>query len=423
MYIDKINLKNIRGFEELEFSLERGKGVYAGWTVFTGDNGSGKSTLLKSIAVALAGADKARALQPSFHRWIREGANEAQVELKIVRNKPDDGLSKKGNAPRDQFPANLTFTHEGRETVLSTKKNSAPDRTLWSRDASGWFSCGYGPFRRVFGASPEATRQMVAPTTERFVTMFQEAASLAEMDQWLKDLNYKKLEGKTQELQTLQVVLDILRDDFLPQQITVNSVNSDGLWLKVSDGIELSWHEMSDGYRSALALLSDILRHMINAYGIEDLTDRDENGKLFVKRSGVVLIDEVDAHLHPQWQRDIGFWLKRHFPKVQFLVTSHSPFICQAADSNGLFVLPKPGDVAKPRQLTPEEHTKIISSRSDTILLSPAFGLANTRSDIAVKARNDYADLKNKQRRGMKLTESQQQRMTQVSLFIVDESD
>ena len=53
MYVDKVTLKNIRGFENLEFSLRRSDGSYAGWTVFTGDNGSGKSTLLKAIAMGL----------------------------------------------------------------------------------------------------------------------------------------------------------------------------------------------------------------------------------------------------------------------------------------------------------------------------------------------------------------------------------
>ena len=47
---------------------------------------------------------------------------------------------------------------------------------------------------------------------------------------------------------------------------------------------------------------------------------------------GVILIDEIDAHLHPAWQKRIGFWLKAHFPNIQFIVTTHSPFICQAAD-------------------------------------------------------------------------------------------
>ena len=86
MYIGKIALKNIRGFADLTFDLARDGAKYAGWTVFTGDNGSGKSTLLKAIAIALVGKDTARALQPSFHRWIRDGAvDEASIQLDIVR--------------------------------------------------------------------------------------------------------------------------------------------------------------------------------------------------------------------------------------------------------------------------------------------------------------------------------------------------
>ena len=133
MYLHQLILKNIRGFSDLEFNFKRDDGSYAGWTVFTGDNGSGKSTLLKAIAIGLTGRDVARSLQPSFHRWRR------------------------------------------------------------------------------------------------------------------------------------------------------------------------------DGYRAALALLSDILRHLINAYGVQGLTERDGEGKLRVVRSGIVLIDEIDAHLHPEWQREIGF--------------------------------------------------------------------------------------------------------------------
>jgi energy-coupling factor transporter ATP-binding protein EcfA2 len=196
MYIDKISLTNVRGFEQLEFSLARPDGAYAGWTVFTGDNGSGKSTLLKAIAVALTGKDTARALQPSFHRWIREGQDEAAIELGIAQVEKDDFLTEGGRLPKRVFGARLALKNGQKEPQIEaalpsgiTRKNYlTPQRTIWSQDARGWFSCGYGPFRRVFGASPEALRQMVAPATERFVTMFQEAASLAEVDQWLRNL-------------------------------------------------------------------------------------------------------------------------------------------------------------------------------------------------------------------------------------------
>jgi hypothetical protein len=264
---------------------------------------------------------------------------------------------------------------------------------------------------------------MVAPSTERFVTMFQEAASLAEVDQWLRNLKHKELENRATEREQLRLLLDILRDELLPNQITLDRVDSDGLWLKDRNGVQLSWGEMSDGYRAALALLADILRHLINAYGVDGLAERGSDGKLFIKRSGVVLIDEIDAHLHPEWQREIGFWLKRHFPNIQFLVTTHSPIICQAADENGLFVLPEPGSDIPPRPLTEDEYRKVIASRPDTILLTPAFGLQNTRSPRAVEGRAEYAKLQAKKRTGGKLTLEEVSKVKQLELYATNEEE
>lgn len=427
MYVGRVILKNIRGFTDLDFDLARNDATYAGWTVFTGDNGSGKSTLLKAIAIGLTGRDTARALQPSFHRWIRDGAEEegASIQLDIVTRTGDDFLAGSGNAPTgSRFPAKLVLKNGSRETSIQvnmpagkTKNYRTPQRTIWSPDARGWFSCGYGPFRRVFGASPEATRQMVAPTTERFVTMFQEAASLAEVDQWLRNLKHKDLENKEAEREQLELLLEILRDDLMPNQITVDRVDSDGLWLRDRNGVQLAWGEMSDGYRAALALLADIVRHSINTYGVADLTERGPDGKIRIKRSGVVLIDEVDAHLHPEWQREIGFWLKRHFPNIQFLVATHSPIICQAADPNGLFVLPEPGSSDQPRRLTDEDYKKVIASRPDTILLTPAFSLQNTRSPRAVQGRAEFAKLQAKRRAGKPLNPAEEEKEKQLKLF------
>ncbi|MDR2852778.1 MAG: AAA family ATPase, partial [Burkholderiaceae bacterium] len=284
MYISKVILKDIRGFADLSFDLRRPDDTYAGWTVFTGDNGSGKSTLLKAIAVALTGKDTARALQPSFHRWIREGRHEAMIELGIAPVAGDDNFTGGGRTTDRPFLAHITLKNGQKEPsveALTGKKYSTPQRSIWSQDVKGWFSCGYGPFRRVFGASPEATRQMVAPTTERFVTMFQEAASLAEVDLWLRTLNHRALESKSEAKEQLDLILEVLRDDLMPNQITVDRIDSDGLWLKDRNGLPLSWNEMSDGHRAALALLTDILRHLINVYGATDVTSRDQNGKLF----------------------------------------------------------------------------------------------------------------------------------------------
>lgn len=426
MYIDRITLAGLRGFDSLEFSLRRDDGSYPGWTVITGDNGSGKSTLLKAVAVALAGKDTARALQPSFRGWVRDGEHLGSVELDVVRVAQDDDLTAAGKAPQGAFPARIEFRNGQKEPQLeigkpatkSSKSYVTPQRTIWSADARGWFSCGYGPFRRVFGASAEATRQMMAPATGRYATLFQEAASLAEVDEWLRSLSHKALEGRDPEKRQLGVILELLRDELLPNQITVDRVDSDGLWLRDRTGLCLAWSDMSDGYRSALALLTDILRHLFDAYGEANLVQRDDHGRLCVARSGVVLIDEIDAHLHPEWQREIGFWLKRHFPFIQFIVTTHSPIICQAADTNGLFVLPEPGSDDKPRALTTEEYRVVVAAKSDTILRSSAFGLQNTRSPRAVEARAEYSALNAKRRAGAKLSRAELSRVDQLELFV-----
>jgi energy-coupling factor transporter ATP-binding protein EcfA2 len=428
VYIKSLSLKNIKGFRDLKFDFSRGGAdtSLAGWTVITGDNGSGKSAFLKSVALALSGADAARSLQPSYSGWRTYGLEEdeiSEISIEIQRSEENDFFSTGGQPGTGKFPATIRFLGEGRSTfpephnLRNGRTHLTPTRTVWASNARGWFCCGYGPFRRVFGASPEAMRQMVAPTTERFVTMFQEAASLAEVDQWLRDLKHKELEKRPEEVRKFAIVTKVLNDGFLPNDMRISHVDSDGLWLRDKSGAILSWYEMSDGYRAALALVADILRHIINAYGIDGLTEETENGNIIVNKPGVVLIDEVDAHLHPLWQQKIGFWLKERFPKIQFLVTSHSPLVCQAADEGGLFVLPTPGGGAEPRKLTSEEYKSVIAARADTILLTPAFGLSNTRSPRAVDGRSRVAMIRAKKRSGAPLTPGEETELSQLDFF------
>ncbi len=401
MYIDTIRLENIRGFRELKFSFDRGQGQYAGWTVLTGDNGSGKSTVLKAMALLLVGASTRFRLESRLNSYRSQGPKNGIVEL----HSTNTGTT---------TITTLTIHTDGctevkREPIFSERTLEAP---------AVKFSCGYGPFRRVSGHTESASELMSAQQSRCFATLFSESASLAESANWLRELKYKSLENRPKEKKSLELVLEVIQDEFLPNQITVDRVDSDGLWLKDRQGNLLSWADMSDGYRAALALLTDILRHMINAYSPDDLTGRDDEGRLFLKPAGVVLIDEIDAHLHPEWQREIGFWLKRHFPNIQFIVTSHSPLICQAADPNGLFVLPEPGSDEPARALTAEEYQEVISSRPDTILRSAAFGLQNTRSPVAVEARSAFADLRTKQRAGGKLTQAEQVELERLRQYI-----
>ncbi|MDN0081628.1 AAA family ATPase [Crenobacter sp. SG2305] len=449
MYIKSITLKDIRGFKDLHFDLQREDGSYAGWTVFTGDNGSGKSTLLKSIVMALAGKDITRALLPSFKGWVRApalderkiitaliggndkgGVKEVKINLPVPRQAkislmlvPEKGVDdfKSGKGAVKPFEAAIGMVSDLKATFLETNesgKKTTAERGPWHPGTSGWFACAYGPFRRVFGSSSSASRLMVSEDTNRFVTMFDESASLSEVDVWLKNLSHKQKEGKVDEANQLETLLCVLRQDLLPNGMLVEGVNSDGLWLKDDNGVRLSWYEMSDGYRAALALLTDIIRHLIDRYGLTNLFQERGDGKVFIARSGVVLIDEVDAHLHPEWQRKIGFWLKEYFPNIQFLVTTHSPLVCQAVDSNGLFVLPDPASGEEARPLSKDEILKVISSKSDSILKSAAFGMSNTTSPDMVNKIAEFAKLSAKSRAGARMTAEESSKFEQLKLFV-----
>jgi hypothetical protein len=118
-----------------------------------------------------------------------------------------------------------------------------------------------------------------------------------------------------------------------------------------------------------------------------------------------VLIDEIEAHLHPKWQWEIPDWLKVHFPKIQFIVSTHSPLVAQAADPNGVFILPSQEDLDRaPRQLEPHEYDLLRLRRAEKTLLGTAFGLKTTRSKWALDRIDQWKRLNAKAKAGAPLS-------------------
>ena len=88
---------------------------------------------------------------------------------------------------------------------------------------------------------------------------------------------------------------------------------------------------MSDGYRNMLSMVADIAYRMA-------LLNPQFLGEVTKKTSGVVLIDEIDLHLHPAWQRHIVSALKEIFPKVQFIVSTHAPSVISSVPKEEIVV-------------------------------------------------------------------------------------
>jgi len=123
------------------------------------------------------------------------------------------------------------------------------------------------------------------------------------------------------------------------------------------------------------------------------LAEHKDEGHTVCLQPGVVLIDEVDAHLHVGWQQQLGSWLTSRFPMIQFLVTTHSPFICQAASPRGIVRLPAPGEDRTIEHIDERLFAAIVNGGADTAAMSELFGLEHAHSERAEKHRTQIAEL------------------------------
>lgn len=187
-------------------------------------------------------------------------------------------------------------------------------------------------------------------------------------------------------------VFRILNDGLLPDNARVIRYDRDGLWLE-QGGVALTVEGLSDGYRVVTSLILDIVRRIFAAFGVFSLQD-EPNGSVSCPSSGVVLIDEIDVHLHVSWQQRIGIWLREHFPNVQFIVSTHSPFICQAASEGGLIRLAAPGESSRtPEVLEDEVAKRIIHGGADDAVLSELFGLESAYGIATQDKRRELTEL------------------------------
>ncbi|TKK83889.1 AAA family ATPase [Herbidospora galbida] len=401
MYVTEIKISDVKGFtgaRDVDLRLTRPDGSHAGWTVLAGRNGSGKTTILRAIALALAGPDVALSLTLDFEGWVTDERAQATVTTGFTQDADDVSTDDRPLLLGTVISWRPSGHHIGRAMMIG----HTPDAKLgpWAPDLQGWFYAGYGPFRRLVGGSAEAQRLMQRPgPVSRLATLFNEDASLAEGVTWLIDLHLRRLEGNRQAAALLTFALRLLNDGLLPDGFQVDRVDSDGLWAR-RDGRRIPMREMSDGYRAVTALVLDLVRQMSAAFP-------ESAPSAAITRSGVVLIDEIDAHLHVSWQQKIGGWLKAHFPNIQFIVTTHSPYICQSADPGGLIRLPGVDEDASPAVVNDDLYERVVYGSGDDALLSDLFGIETPYSPRAEAMRRRLVVLERAVLRGQATPEEE----------------
>ena len=409
MYLKSLKLENIKAFEKLELDFSRpGENVFAGINVFVGGNASGKSTLLKCIAMALSGANIANQLIISPNGWIRNDSVKGTIEANYISFNMallDSTASGRRDFSRSESELLFSLSSSGntvlRQSRYDTQNNTTPvqlsrlDEALVSSLQYVFFLAAYGPLRRLSGSSTEALRNSLSGgRLASCATLFREDAALSESETWLKQEHARSLEQKSQGNDGTSLVEDVkefLNDGLLPDGFQIANISVDYVTMQTPNGGELPIGDLSDGYRSSFALILDIIRNMADTFRHTTIFGRDDQNRLIVDKPGIVLIDELEAHLHPSWQRLICEWLKTRFPNIQFFITTHSPLIAQAADEGGLYVLPLPNEISSGqtvRRLSPHEQERVTLGRAEKVLLGEAFGLKQTwgrRAETLVK--------------------------------------
>jgi len=380
MYIKRVEITNIRSIESLTMEFKS----QAGWHVLIGDNGAGKSTIIRSIALALIGPDDAPALRLDWADWLSQRAPKGQIRLVVEGDQKYDFRTGSGRNPDYYAYYNtVDFSREKTDKPVKIAFKNKTNPMNW-KVAKGWFSVAYGPFRRFTGGSAEKEKMYYSnPKAGAHLSAFGEDVALSEALIYLRELYVRKLEDKPDGVICDLLIQFVNRARLLPHNVTIEDIDSEGVYFRDANGQVINAVQMSDGFRSILSLTFELIRQLIHTYGYQKVFRNSDQQDVVIDLPGVVLIDEIDAHLHPTWQTRIGQWFTQYFPAIQFIVTTHSPLVCRAAEKGSIWRLAAPGSQQTSGEVTGVERDRLIYGNVLDAYSTEAFGQDVERSELS----------------------------------------
>ncbi len=371
MFLQKLVLENVRSIEHLEISFLNDEDSIRKWTFILGENGCGKSTILRAIALLLAGSEALPELLGNPDSWIRNGKNECLIHADLVNKEgkvsPIDLRLSRGQLLKETFENNrdsLNFL----------------DKAL-SHTARNYLAIGYGVSRRLNNEKSLNSAQSNIfrhPRAGSVATLFKPDATLNSLEQWAMDLDYQT-SGKG-----LKLVQSSLNNLLPGVKFSHIDKENKQLLFKTADGVvPLSY--LSDGYQNVVAWSSDLLYRVTSVF---------KDHKNPFQARGLLLIDEIDLHLHPLWQRRLMNFLTDRLPNFQIIATTHSAITVHQAGKGELFILKRDKPNSSPKieqyQAAPRDL------KLHQLLVSPIFGLESSDSLAVEKLKTDYYKLKSK---------------------------
>lgn len=359
--VSKLELDNIAGFEHLELA-------FSSLTVMIGNNGLGKSTLLRAIALGLVG-DHPDAM-PMAKQLLRVGETTGRITLHVGKSIYRTQLIREDDAVRVE------------------------SRQFTPLQRGAWTVLGFPAVRGVTGM--KATRTSVESTTRTalhdpnvsdvlpllYGGVDQRLDDLKAWIIFLRDYDRNRDRARAQIRSFFSIVAEFLVDN----EIELADVNAptEEILVKTRDGV-VPIEQISQGMTSLFSWIGTILKRL---YEVNPEHKRPE------RAPAVILVDELDAHLHPDWQRRLLITFKRHFPNAQLIGTTHSPLVIASAEANEVFVARRHDGGAVTFQ---RPQIAFDGFRADQILTSPLFGLSTTRSESSRSSIDRYAELLGKE--------------------------
>ena len=368
MFLKKIRLQNFKCLADIELSFEKTKNQNRQWTLILGENGTGKSNVLKAIALVTCGSNALGELLGDIDSWIRNDEDSCRIEATLGTKKGDIRDISLVINRKDNF-----------SNIVSNNKESLRliDDALQYADRN-YFIVAYGASRRLPSDNfPSFEKSFSGNRSANVRSLFSNSYSLNSLNSWIMDLDYRSGE------EGLTIVREAL-DDFLPSASfhSVDKSKKQVLFQTVDGIVPLDY--LSEGYQNMAAWIGDLLYRITESF-------RDYKNPFAAR--GVLLIDEIDLHLHPKWQRELINFISRKLPNFQVIATTHSPLTAQQANEGELYALKR--DEANQIRLVPFvgiPKNLLINQ----LLMTPVFGLETDESLEIEQNKTEYINLKSK---------------------------
>ncbi len=357
-YFLSLSLENVRCFGPKQtLDLSDGKGKPAPWTIILGVNGTGKTTLLQSLVLF------DRLPSPFDENHVEHFRHFSREYTPTLLREHEHTLCR--------------ITVEIASEILLTASPSRFARgqaslQLWpggieSEHGLVPFCYAYGAARRV-GSASLAEGEADDPTA----TLFSDRAELRNAEEWLLQLDYAAKSNNKDSAHRLEQAKRLLLSIMPEDEITdIRFATTGGVNPKARAEFKTPYgwvplRQLGYGYQTLITWVADLVSRMAERY---------PDSKNPLAEPAVVLVDEIDLHLHPIWQRKLMSFLTERFPNTQFIATAHSPLVVQAAADANLAVLRREGD----HVIIDNEVDNIRNWRIDQILTSDLFGLKTAR--------------------------------------------